>query len=84
MKELTIGLILTVFQASAPLVMAGDNTWSALTQQWNRIQNWQKKQSAHFRALEREAASLTLGVSKDEKSKRATPHYRSYCGRLNE
>jgi hypothetical protein len=57
MRKLIIALSLLIIFASPPLAMAaGGNTWSTLSQQWNRIQNSQKKQSEHFRVLEREAA----------------------------
>ncbi len=84
MKKLIIGFILTMFLASAPLVMArGGNTWSSLSQQWNRIQNSQKKLADYFRALETEAAN-SVRASGDKgrinKGKRLTHNYCSHCG----
>ncbi len=87
MKKSVIGFTLTMFIASAPLVRAaGGNTWSALSQQWNRIQNSQKKQSDHFEVLEREAARVVNDLKYGgtiNKPKQMAPHYCSHCGRLH-
>ena len=87
MKKLIAGFIFTMFLASAPLVMAGGgNTWSDLSQQWNRIQKAQKKQSEHLEALEMEAARSVSDLKYEgriNKAKRMVPHYCSVCGRLH-
>lgn len=85
MRKLIIALSLLIILASAPLAMAGGgNTWSTLSQQWNRIQNAQKKQSEQFRVLEREAARSANDLNNESrinKTKRIPAHNCSFCGR---
>ncbi len=79
MKKLITGFIFAAFLASVPLVMAAGNHWSTFDQQWNRIQNAQKKQSQCFEALEREAAA-SVHASEGNGGKRLIQNYCSHCG----
>jgi len=83
MKKLITGFIFAMFLASVPSAMA-DNS-SFLSQQWKRTQNSQKKQSEHFRKLEREAAGSAdaLRYGGIDNPNRATQHRCSHCGRIH-
>ena len=56
MKKLITVLSLLTVLASAPPAMASGNYRAALDQKWKQVEAWQERQSAKFRALEREAA----------------------------
>jgi hypothetical protein len=55
MKKLIIALTLIVLLASVPFAFARGNHRSAVDQQWQRVEAYQKRQNERFKKLEREA-----------------------------
>ena len=80
MKNLIIALVALIFLSSVPSAMASGNYRAALDRQWKRVEAWQERESAKFRAIEREAAREIESLGGE--SRRFIPIWEIYppCG----